>query len=180
VNDTLLLVDVFDHFDHEDGAKLAASFQQRLPALVRLVNEARQCDLPLIYANDRHGRWHGDVKRFLSEVGAADDLFPRGRDAFFFKDHYSAFEHTALEVLLRELGTERLILAGMTLEGCVTQTAIDAREVGLKVSVVAPACATIDEEAARAAVEYLQRVVGARVVTALSVENSGSDSRLVS
>ena len=164
MNDTVLLVDVLDDFEHEDGAALAASFEERLPALLQLVDDTRQRDVPIVYANDRHGRWHGDVRRFLAELEAtAFELAPREQDAFLFKDHYSAFDHTALDVLLRELETERLVLAGMTLEGCVTQSAIDARERGYKVTVVEPACASIDDEAAQAAVEYLRRVVGARV-----------------
>jgi len=57
------------------------------------------------------------------------------------------------------------VVAGMTLEGCVTQTAIDARERGFKVTVVAPACPRIDDEAAEVAVEYLRRIVGAWVET---------------
>jgi nicotinamidase-related amidase len=168
MQDAVLLVDVFDDFDHADGEALAASFHERLPALLELVDETRRRGLPVVYANDRHGRWHGDVRRFLEEVGPSNGaLAPAAEDAFFFKDHYSAFGHTALDVLLRELESERLVIAGMTLEGCVTQTAIDARERGLKVSVVAPACARIDKDAADAAVAYLGRVVGARVVSAL-------------
>jgi nicotinamidase-related amidase len=169
MRDALLLVDVFDDFEHEDGNVLEASFRAKRPVLLDLVEAARAAATPLVYANDRHGRWHGDVSRFLDELKVAADsetalLAPRPEDAFFFKDHYSAFGHTALDVLLTEFGVERLILAGMSLEGCVTQTAIDARERGLLVSVVEPACARIDDEAARVAVDYLRRVVGARVV----------------
>ena len=143
MKDALLLVDVFDRFEHEHGDILAGSFQQRLPALLQLLDDARQRGIPIVYANDRHGRWHGNVDLFLSELGmGASTLAPTYQDAFFFKDHYSAFDHTALELFLRERSIERLVLAGMTLEGCVTQTAIDAREHGLKVTVVAPACAS--------------------------------------
>lgn len=170
MRDALLLVDVFDDFEHEDGDVLRKSFRATLPALLGLLEAARGTRIPVIYANDRHGRWHGDTRRFLAELDPAAGydptaaLTPRPEDAFFFKDHYSAFGHTALDVLLAELGTDRLVLAGMSLEGCVTQTAIDARERGLLVTVVEPACARIDEEGAEVAVDYLRRVVGARVV----------------
>jgi nicotinamidase-related amidase len=52
----------------------------------------------------------------------------------------------------------------MSTEGCVTQTAIDAREAGLKGSVVAPACCTVDLELEEFALGYLARVVGAQIV----------------
>jgi nicotinamidase-related amidase len=166
VKDVVLIVDVFDDFRHDDGETLRASFLERLPQLTGLVDEARTGSIPVVFANDRHGQWHGDLQRFLRETEVeAGRLRPGAGDAFFFKDHYSAFGHTALEVLLRELEAERLVLAGMTLEGCVTQTAIDARERGFKVTVVEPACPRIDDEAAEVAVEYLRRIVGAWVET---------------
>jgi nicotinamidase-related amidase len=169
MHDALLLVDVFDDFEHEDGDVLKESFRATLSVLLKLIEAARHARVPVIYANDRHGRWHGDPRRFLAELdmaagdGMAVGLIPEPEDAFFFKDHYSAFGHTALDVLLAELGTDRVFVAGMSLEGCVTQTAIDARERGLLVTVVEPACARIDEKGAEVAVDYLRRVVGARV-----------------
>jgi nicotinamidase-related amidase len=51
----------------------------------------------------------------------------------------------------------------MSTEGCVAQTAIDARERGFKVTVLANACATIDERVEQVALEYLEQVVGAFV-----------------
>lgn len=46
---------------------------------------------------------------------------------------------------------------------CVTQTAIAARELGFKVTVLAAACACVDERLERVALEYLTDVVGVRV-----------------
>jgi nicotinamidase-related amidase len=79
------------------------------------------------------------------------------------RPRYSAFDHTPLDLILRELGIERLLLGGMSTEGCVAQTTIDARELGFKVTVLASACATIDEQVERVALEYLETVAGAFV-----------------
>jgi nicotinamidase-related amidase len=43
---------------------------------------------------------------------------------------------------------------------CVTQTAIAARELGFKVTVLADCCATLDPEVEEIALAYLERVVG--------------------
>jgi biuret amidohydrolase len=80
------------------------------------------------------------------------------------KPSYSAFDHTPLELILRDLEVERLLLAGTSTEGCVAQTAIDARELGFKVSVLADACATVDERIERIAIEYLEAVAGVWIV----------------
>jgi nicotinamidase-related amidase len=58
---------------------------------------------------------------------------------------------------------ERLLLGGMSTEGCVAQTTIDARELGFKVTVLARACATIDVRVEQVALEYLEKVAGAVV-----------------
>jgi nicotinamidase-related amidase len=65
--------------------------------------------------------------------------------------------------VLRELAIERILLAGTATEMCVAQTAIAARELGFKVSILAPACACVDELDERVALAYLERVVGARI-----------------
>jgi nicotinamidase-related amidase len=88
---------------------------------------------------------------------------PRDGDRFVVKPRYSAFDHTPLVLILRELEIERLLLAGTATEACVTQTAIDGRELGFKISVLADACATVDERVEKIALDYLESVVGVRI-----------------
>ena len=90
-------------------------------------------------------------------------IAPREGETFVVKPRYSAFDHTPLELILRELEVERLLLGGISTEGCVAQTTIDARELGFKVTVLAGACATTDERVEQVALEYLEKVAGARV-----------------
>ena len=54
-------------------------------------------------------------------------------------------------------------MLGSTTEMCVAQTAIDARERDLKVTVVADACICIDAAMERIALAYLERVAGVQV-----------------
>ena len=159
-------------FHHEDGERLAASFRERHPALRRLVEQAREDGLPIVYANDNCGAWDSDFPAQLAEAvtdGLAGDLVatiaPRGTDRVIVKPRYSAFRMTPLELILDELGPERLLLAGTATEMCVAQTAIDAREAGYKVSVVAEACSSVDEENEALALRYLESVAGVRIET---------------
>jgi nicotinamidase-related amidase len=170
VNDALLLVDVINDFRHEDGEQLLASFRERHAGLVASLEQARRDELPVVYANDNAGVWDGDapglVRRAI-ETGAAGDLVasiaPCPGERFVVKPRYSAFDSTPLELILQALEIERILLAGAATEMCVTQTAIQARELGFKVTVVARACATTDSELETVALTYLERVVGARV-----------------
>jgi nicotinamidase-related amidase len=166
MRDVLLVVDVLNDFEHEDGEALLASFRRSQPTLAAALTAARNAGVPVIYANDNHGVWDGDgpalVRRALAGRGGdlVRDVAPRDGDRFVVKPRYSAFDHTPLEQMLRELDAERILLAGMATEMCVAQTAIAARERDLKVTVLVDACAAIDAENAQVALDYLERVVG--------------------
>jgi len=169
VRDALVLVDVVQTFEHEDGGRLLESFSSRHEGFVRVLERARGDGPPVVYANDNFGVWDGDAPRLLrSALGGrggelVEAIAPREGETFVVKPRYSAFDHTPLELILRELEVERLLLGGISTEGCVAQTTIDARELGFKVTVLAGACATTDERVEQVALEYLEKVAGARV-----------------
>ncbi|HZC75879.1 MAG TPA: isochorismatase family cysteine hydrolase [Gaiellaceae bacterium] len=164
-----MVVDVFDTFDHDDAEALLASFRARGAAIARAIETAREAGIPVIYVNDDRNRWDGDAPALARE--AADgpggdvirELLPRPGDHVLLKHRYSAFDHTALELLLEATGTERVLLAGAATEGCVVQTALDAREHGLKATILADACATTDPELEETALRYARDVGGIRV-----------------
>ena len=169
MRDALLLVDVLNDFEHEDGEKLLESFRSRHDGFVAALERARADGLTVVYANDTYGDWRGNgpalVQRALEGRSGelVEAIAPDEDDCFVVKPRYSAFDHTPLELILREREVERLLLGGMSTEGCVAQTAIDGRELGFKVTVLANACATIDEGIEQVALEYLEQVVGAFV-----------------
>jgi nicotinamidase-related amidase len=167
MNDVLLLVDVIQRFEHEDGERLRASFAERLAGLKAALESARARGIPVVYANENEGVWDGDapalVRRAI-EQGRGGELVaaiqPQPRERFVIKPRYSAFDVTPLELILRELEIERILLAGTATEMCVAQTAIQARELGFKVTVLAHACATTDPGLELVALTYLERVAG--------------------
>jgi nicotinamidase-related amidase len=165
-------------FRHEDGDQLLASFRNRHGGLVAALEAARSAGIPVIYANDNEGVWDGDAPRQVRKAveGRGGELVaaiaPQEGDRFVVKPRYSAFDHTPLDIILRDLEVERILLAGAATEGCVVQTAVDAREQGFKVTVLADACATNDARLERIAFEYLEEVVGARLERAQSTSRS--------
>ena len=176
MNDGLLVVDVFNDFDHKDGDALLASFQERVPAMAEAIIAGRAAGIPVVYANDQLGRWDSDAPGLVRATLAAGPggeliapLTPAPGDRFVLKPRYSAFDHTPLVLLLQELEIERILLIGSAVEGCVVQTGIDAREAGFKVTILADACATNDSELAEIALRYAEEVGGMRVSDASSV-----------
>jgi nicotinamidase-related amidase len=173
VNDCLLAVDVFNDFAHEDGSRLLDSLRQRRDGFERVLRSVRTRGIPVVFANDTYGIWDGDSRALVNRAlaGPGGDLVrplaPQSGELFLVKPRYSAFDLTPLELVLSELRIERIVLMGMATEMCVTQTAIDARERDFKVTVVAEACATVDERIERIAVDYLVAVTGTVVAATL-------------
>lgn len=169
MKDALVVIDAINDFGHEDGGRLLASFRERLPAMRDALASARANGVPVVYVNDHHGRWDGDARGLVEEAlgshggDVAAELAPRPGEPFLLKPRYSAFDHTALELLLRELDVERLLLMGGATEACIVQSGIDARELAFKVTILAGACATIDEELERISLRYAEDVAGIRV-----------------
>src|SRR5881394_2090297 len=112
MKDVLLVVDVLNDFEHEDGDKLLKSFRERQPALVAALSSARERNIPVIYANDNYGVWDGDARAQVERARAGKggdliaDIAPQEGDRFIVKPRYSAFDHTPLVLVLRELETE--------------------------------------------------------------------------
>ena len=168
--DALVLVDVLANFGHEDGDAMFAAFRDAHRGMEDAIATARSAGIPVVYANDDFGTWSGDRERVLEEArrrcpepALIDAIAPDRSDAFLCKPRYSAFDHTPLDLFLREREVRRLLLAGTATEMCVAQTAIDGRELGFQITVLPDACAAVDAENAEVALRYLEHVVGARV-----------------
>ena len=173
MNDCLLIVDVFNDFEHEDGERLLQSLRGRSQGFARALADARSSSVPVVYANDSFGVWDGDARALVERAlaGPAGDalrpLTPADGDALILKPRYSAFDLTPLPLVLAELDADRLLLMGMATEMCVTQTAIDARERGFRVTVITGACATVDERLEKVALEYLVEVTGTMLASTM-------------
>jgi nicotinamidase-related amidase len=168
----LLLVDVVKDFLHEDGERLFESYRERYGALAAAVEAARAAGEAVVYANDNAGPWESDAPALVRQAvaeGKGGDLVaaiaPQKGDTFVLKTGYSAFDGTPLALLLRDaLGVDELAVAGTATEMCVFQTVQDALRLGFTVSVLADACATVEPEHERLALEFLERVQGVPIV----------------
>lgn len=82
------------------------------------------------------------------------------------KRRYSGFYDTDLGERLREMAPGRIVICGVCTDICVLHTTADARNRDYRVEVPTDAVATFDEEAHRWALQHMERILGARLVTA--------------
>ena len=87
-------------------------------------------------------------------------LAPLPGELVIDKNTSSAFNSTGIEWLLRNLGAETLVFAGMATDMCVETTARDAADRGFNAIIVEDAAATFFERHHRAALSGFARVFG--------------------
>ena len=130
----LLLIDVINDFEFENGAALLKLALPVGKQIANLKTKAKETGIPVIYVNDNFGKWRSDLNQIVSHC-VEDDVrgepfvklvLPDKDDYFVLKPKHSGFYCTSLELLLEHVGSRSLILAGIAGNNCVLFTANDA------------------------------------------------------
>ncbi|MER6535000.1 isochorismatase family cysteine hydrolase [Streptomyces sp900105755] len=176
----LVVIDMINTYDHEDAELLLPAAEQVVPVLANLIGRARDADVPVIYANDNFGLWrshHGElVESALSRPHAAlvEPIRPDDDSLFVVKARHSIFYDTPMSYLLWQLGVGTVVLTGQVTEQCVLYSALDAHIRHLDVTVPKDAVASIHPHLADAALEMMERNMGARIVLEKEVDFRGT------
>lgn len=114
-----------------------------VPAVAELVEVARERGVPVVYCNDAHRKgidrelsvWgdHAVAGTHGAEVIA--ELRPRACDHVVPKRRYSGFFQTDLDLTLRDMGCEKVIVGGAVTNICVRGTVADAFQLDYEVFV---------------------------------------------
>jgi nicotinamidase-related amidase len=169
----LIITDMLNTYDHEDADRLVESVEQKLPAIVKLLEAARQDDdTMVIYANDNHDQWEAGRQELVERAldGERPDLVepiaPREPVPFIAKGRHSIFYQTAFDHLLRSYDVEHITLAGQVTEQCILYSALDAYMRGYDITVHTDAVAHIFEDLAEGALAMMERNMHVELVRA--------------
>ncbi|KAB1148860.1 cysteine hydrolase [Streptomyces luteolifulvus] len=171
----LIVIDMINTYDHEDAELLAPSAGRIVPVVADLVGRARDADVPVVYANDNLGLWrshHGELVDTALDGPHAELVEPIRPDddsLFVVKARHSIFYETPMSYLLWQLGVGHVVLCGQVTEQCVLYSALDAHIRHLEVTVPRDAVACIHPHLEAAALEMMERNMGARIVTAKEI-----------
>ena len=97
------------------------------------------------------------------------ELDRRKGDYEVIKPRYSAFFQTSLDLLLRRLGVQNVIITGTQYPNCVRGTAVDAMSLDYRTIVVTDACSAQTEEIALSNIRDM-RNMGITCITAAELE----------
>ena len=168
----LIVVDMLNAYDHDDGDALARSVADAVPVMERLIARSTDADVLTIYVNDNHGAWRSDRHRLVEAALAGrhpelvGPVAPPDDALFVVKARHSIFFQTPLEYLLAQEGVDRIVLSGQVTEQCILYSALDAYIRHLEVVVPRDAVAHIHAHLADAALELMERNMAADLCAA--------------
>jgi nicotinamidase/pyrazinamidase len=184
----LLVVDVQNDFADPRGSLYVKAGEEVVPACNREIERAVAVGAPIFYTQDWHpastphfakdggiwpvhcvqGTWGAEFHPDLRVQGSVVRKGSNGEDGysgFSMRDPTSGETiPTALAAMLQEAGVTRIVLAGLTTDYCVKETALDARRHGYPVTVIEDAIRAVNLEPADGALALEAiRAAGAQV-----------------
>jgi ureidoacrylate peracid hydrolase len=140
----VLVVDMLNEFLEEGGLMVLAPGRALYGPIGRLVDAAHGAGLPVIWLCDEHQAMDKEFEKRIVHClrgswGAqiVDALQPGPRDYRIPKRRYSGFFQTDLDLRLRELRIDHVIVTGIVTNICVRSTVHDAFFLGYNVIVPA-------------------------------------------
>lgn len=176
----LLVVDVQNDF--VTGSLAVPGAKDIIPNINRYINQAREAGAIVAFSRDMHPPNHISFKKHGGGwpdhcvMGTQGANFPEELDipktgAVFVvkattvdRDAYSAFDHTGLDSIFRNLGVDTLQICGIATDYCVKASVLEARKLGYSVRVMMDAVAAVTHEGGAEAIKEML-ASGARIGT---------------
>ena len=132
----VLLIDMLNDFLVAGGKMVLPGGDHIVPHQKSLIDTARQAGIPIVYVNDSHRPGLKRDREFLKRgehciegswgAQVIDSLKPQSSDLIITKRRFSGFFETDLDLTLKDMGIETLIVMGVVTNICVRSTIHDA------------------------------------------------------
>jgi len=157
----------------EEGYPLYCGVNARtiIPNVRKLLERELQHDSKIFYLCDHHSPDDLEFKMFpphciegTAEAEIIPELSPYPGE-IIPKKTFSSFHNTTLDKKLDSLKPETLVVCGVCTHICVLQAVIDARNRGYEVEIPVDCVASFDNRAHSFALDYMEKVLGAKLIT---------------
>ena len=172
----LVVIDMQGGFLSPASAQYIDGAAATVPACAAVIRACRSRGIPVFFVirayradgsdveHTRFDAWLRGGKALSpgcpAEIGAAmpDSFGPERGDYVLFKPRFSAFFQTELDLMLRRLRRDTVLLAGTTTPNCIRTTAYDGLSLEYNVAVLSDCTSSISEDVQRANLEDMARV----------------------
>jgi ureidoacrylate peracid hydrolase len=141
----VIVVDMLNDFCKPGGAMVLPGYETLVAPQRRVIDAARVAGAPVVFLLDTHRRGMRHEREFAKRTphclegswGAQviDDLGARDDDIYVTKRRYSGFFNTDLDLTLKDMQVDTLIVVGVVTNICVRSTVHDAFFLGYTVAV---------------------------------------------
>lgn len=174
----LLIIDMQNDFVHPGTPVHVAGAEATVPVIRKLRESCRKHEIPVFHVIRSYSADGLTVERarladfrrtpFVvpGTLGAEiiKELTPEAGEKTVIKPRYSAFFQTSLDLMLKRLGVERVLVSGTQYPNCIRATVNDALSLDYAVSVITDACSAKTEAVAAANILDM-RNLGAECIT---------------
>ena len=183
----LLVIDMQKGFLCPDSPLFIAGAPATVGACARVIERCRRAGVPVFFVTRAYAADGSDVelaRRAVWERGgkplspgcgeaisaAMPEEFGEGEgDRHIVKPRYSAFFATGLDLILRRLGVEEVVLAGTTTPNCIRTSCYDALSLDYAVTVLRDCTSSATEEIQESNLRDMERA-GARILDSEALE----------
>ncbi|MBN8999678.1 MAG: cysteine hydrolase [Rhizobiales bacterium] len=147
----VVVIDMINEFCKPGGKMVLPGYEVLVPPQLAVIDAARKAGAPVIWVHDSHRRnmrrdreWvkrtpHGIEGTWATEIIA--DLGAREDEIHVIKHRYSSFFQTDLDLVLKDMLIDQLVVFGVVTNICVRSTDHDAFFNGYEVVVPRDCCA---------------------------------------
>ena len=169
MKEAILVVDMLNEF--VTGAISCERGLSTIEPNVKLLDAARKAGIPVIFCNDSHVKgidrefklWGEHAIAGTKGAEVIPELKAGENDYVVPKRRYSGFFKTDLDMLLRELGVDTLIITGLWIHLCVRQTVVDGFCHGYNVVIPKDATNAFTQEEYDYSIQFLVGACGAEI-----------------
>ena len=164
MNPALIIIDMQNGFLNPESPLCIKGAKATVPACAETIAACRAKNIPIIFVNRAYRADGSDVEHTRKALWARGgkpltpgstgplsvenppEFHKTDADYEIIKPRYSAFFQTPLDLLLRRLGVDTLILTGTTTPNCIRTTCYDAISLDYRVVVLEDCCSSNSDE----------------------------------
>jgi len=141
----IVVIDMLNEFCKPGGAMVLPGYERLVAPQKTVIDAGRAAGSPVLFVADTHRKNVRQDREFLKRTShclegswgaqVIDELEPRPDDLYIVKRRYSAFFNTDLDLTLRDLRVDTLVIIGVVTNICVRSTVHDGFFLGYQVVV---------------------------------------------